>query len=215
MRDFRLERLVEFFSNLSASKAFIAPMQPIDGLIGDGTSQRDRRINANISVYLASPMFNAVNPEDDRSSSNINQLAVEEAILKALQQSGVRFNQIAKQQQSKVINGTHITFNFVPLIPRKFEQMEWATSEKVVENDLRAINSSKLFIVNHCEGPSVGTSMETYHAKRLAKIPVVTIIRPDQNVSVWMRQHTDYFVINSDIESVLPAIIENEFGHLA
>jgi hypothetical protein len=167
-------------------------------------------VRVNIGVYFAGPMFNAANPDDDLSVSNKRQVEVEAGLIHALKATSTEFTN--KAANNKL--GEEVQFNFLPMIPRQFELMGYATEAKVVENDLRAISACKLFIVNHCEGPSAGSCMETFYAKRERKMPVVAIIREDQNVSIWMRTFVDYFVYDTDIAEGISRIINNEFGHL-
>lgn len=197
MFETREARLAKFHAN--SVNEYYAPFQKLE-----------KGVRVNIGVYFASPMFNAANPDDDLSQSSKRQLTVEEELVRALKQISTEFtNKAATNKFEEAVQ-----FNFLPMIPRQFELTGYASDTQVVDNDLRAINACKLFIVNHCEGPSVGTSMETFYAKRDRKMPVVAIIREDQNVSIWMRHHVGYFVYNTDIEEGISRIINNEFGHL-
>jgi hypothetical protein len=214
MHDFRLERLKEFMKDVSGPEAYIASFQPLSGTLIDQGPVTVRKLRCNIGVYLASPMFNATNPDDDLSASRSSQMDVEKAIIAALKKASTNFTSVAKSTSKNVAGGTEIEFNFHGFVPRKFEQMEYATPDKIVSNDLRAINNSKLFIVNRCEGPSDGSAMETFYAKTVRKIPVVTIVKPGQICGPWIRHHSDYFVTSDNIATALPAIIDNEFGHL-
>lgn len=66
----------------------------------------------------------------------------------------------------------------------------------IVEGDKIDIGQCDLLLVNY-DRPSVGTSMEIYHAW-LADTPVIVVARPETVISPWLRYHSTKIVHSFD-----------------
>lgn len=74
---------------------------------------------------------------------------------------------------------------------RDYRGMEAENYREVVELDKRDVESCDFVLVNYVK-PSVGTSMEIYHAW-LHKVPVVVVCANNVVISPWLRYHTTRF----------------------
>ena len=75
---------------------------------------------------------------------------------------------------------------------RDYRGKEATAYREIVELDKIDVERSNVVLVNF-DKPSVGTSMEIYHAW-LHKTPVVVVCRVDAVISPWMRYHATKIV---------------------
>jgi nucleoside 2-deoxyribosyltransferase len=74
---------------------------------------------------------------------------------------------------------------------RDYRGIEFDNYREVVELDKRDVESCDFVLVNYAK-PSVGTSMEIYHAW-LKGVPVVVVCQANAAISPWLRYHTTRF----------------------
>ena len=79
---------------------------------------------------------------------------------------------------------------------RDYRGREAEAYREIVELDKRDVEACDALIVNF-DKPSVGTSMEIYHAW-LHRKPCVIVCRPDAVISPWMRYHATKIVHSFD-----------------
>jgi len=79
---------------------------------------------------------------------------------------------------------------------RDYRGREAECADEIVEGDKEDIDSCDVLLVNY-DKPSVGTSMEVYHAW-LRDTPVVVVCRPEAVISPWLRYHSTKFVHSFD-----------------
>lgn len=155
-----------------------------------------------LGVYFASRMFNVHDPRIDLSSADKSQLEVERAFAKSLDWASTLIDTHIRQEWD-----SRFSVKLFPVIPRAFEaaevlgEPEHYTSisdfgQALVELDLAVMQHyCDAFLLNHVPGPSAGTCMELFHAKRELKIPTVTLARPGPDdhthISPWVAAHSD------------------------
>lgn len=79
-------------------------------------------------------------------------------------------------------------------------ELEPGIAREIVEGDLVDINNSDALIV-FFDKPSVGTSMEIFHAKFNRDIPVVVVNATDKPLSPWL-----VYFSNAQVQSVKEAL---------
>lgn len=75
---------------------------------------------------------------------------------------------------------------------RDYRGREAEVYREIVDLDKRDVEAADFILVNY-DKPSVGTSMEVYHAW-LHRIPVVVVCRTDTIISPWLRYHSTTIV---------------------
>jgi hypothetical protein len=75
----------------------------------------------------------------------------------------------------------------------KEERSEGDHTNEIVDMDIWDINRCDIFMA-YCPFPSVGTSMEIYHAHVVAKKPVVLVIPVGVRISPWHRRFSTKIV---------------------
>lgn len=79
---------------------------------------------------------------------------------------------------------------------RDYRGKEAESYREIVELDKIDVERCGAVLVNY-DKPSVGTSMEIYHAW-LRHIPVVVVCRPETVISPWLRYHATKFCHSFD-----------------
>jgi hypothetical protein len=79
---------------------------------------------------------------------------------------------------------------------RDYRGREAECYREIVDLDKVDVEASDVILVNY-DKPSVGTSMEIYHAW-LHRIPVVVVARADAVISPWLRYHSTKIVHSFD-----------------
>ena len=79
---------------------------------------------------------------------------------------------------------------------RDYRGKEAESYREIVELDKIDVERADVVLVNY-DKPSVGTSMEVYHAW-LKHVPVIVVCRPETVISPWLRYHSTKIVHSFD-----------------
>lgn len=82
--------------------------------------------------------------------------------------------------------------NTIDPMRRDYRGREAESYREIVDLDKRDVEAADVILVNY-DKPSVGTSMEVYHAW-LHRVPVVVVCRPETAISPWLRYHSTKIV---------------------